>query len=407
MVGLLIPVLVVALGTAAMIAIIVGWDPKLGGLAGRFKLPSLPRRSSGFDDIIQLASRPDLSVLNCRVRLTTEPDDNRYVDSFSVEICGTIHAPDDTHHACVRIEMMDMAEGGLPVRSRVKQWQKQGSAAFFYTAQLGKLPNAENTLSDWMAVAKIHADWLLFPRKGERSLLLGLSVLSGESGAELAGAECTFSYENEAFGYIELHENLQRAKMLAVPLAFAVSAADGKLYESEIEVIREWVRANMAVSDACEQVAKELDRGLDKTVDFYRQGHHLDNEKICRDIVGLTPVAERYDILELCLYVTQANGQASPEEINLLRQLAGWLEVDTERFQAMMEKILPVSMHEVEDVQAILGVSADMDEQKTREQLNREYRKWIARVTSSDPEIQSQADQMIKLIAEARSAYMT
>ena len=58
-------------------------------------------------------------------------------------------------------------------------------------------------------------------------------------------------------------------------------------------------------------------------------------------------------------------------------------------------------------MQAILGVSADMDEQKTREQLNREYRKWIARVTSSDPEIQSQADQMIKLIAEARSAYMT
>jgi hypothetical protein len=38
--------------------------------------------------------------------------------------------------------------------------------------------------------------------------------------------------------------------------------------------------------------------------------------------------------------------------------------------------------------------------------LNKEYSKWSARVTNTDPEIQSQADQMLKLIAEARSNYI-
>jgi tellurite resistance protein len=404
--GLVIPGLVLVVCTAGIIWLLVGSTPR-PPVQVRARAASRPKPSA-CDDIIHVEAPPDLNVLNCRVRLTTEPCEDKYVDCFSIEICGTIRAPEGTHHARAAIEIADVTEGvGVAVRSRVKQWQKHGSSAFAYAADLGKLPNAENKLPDWMAVARIHADWLLLPRKGERRLLFAVSVVSTETGAELAGAECTFSYENEAFGYIDLHENIQRAKMLAVPLAFAVSAVDGRLYESEVEVIREWVRANMAASEGCEEAVTELDRGLDKTVDFFRQGHQLDNGKICRDIVGLTPVAERYDVLELCLYVTQANGHAAPEEVNLLRQLAAWLEVDNERFQAMMEKILPVGMHEVEDVQAILGVSADMDEEKTREQLNKEYRKWIARVTSSDPEIQSQADQMIKLIADARSAYMT
>jgi hypothetical protein len=44
-----------------------------------------------------------------------------------------------------------------------------------------------------------------------------------------------------------------------------------------------------------------------------------------------------------------------------------------------------------------------MGRENTRRQLNRYYRKWNSRVTNADPEIQAQADQMLKLIAEARS----
>ena len=64
-------------------------------------------------------------------------------------------------------------------------------------------------------------------------------------------------------------------------------------------------------------------------------------------------------------------------------------------------------MHETMDQEVILGVSSDMGKEKTREQLNKEYIKWNSRVTSSDPAIQSQADEMLKLIAEARRQYVS
>jgi hypothetical protein len=99
----------------------------------------------------------------------------------------------------------------------------------------------------------------------------------------------------------------------------------------------------------------------------------------------------------------QANGVAAAEEIDLLKDFAEWLEVDMNRFRDMVEKILPVGMHEARDQEVILGVSADMSKEKTRQQLNREYNKWNSRVTNPDPAIQRQADQMLNLIAEARA----
>ncbi len=72
----------------------------------------------------------------------------------------------------------------------------------------------------------------------------------------------------------------------------------------------------------------------------------------------------------------------------------------------MMEKILPVSIHEVKDTEVLIGVTSGMSKEGSRHQLNREYAKWNARVTNSDPRVRTQADQMLKLIAEARSQYV-
>jgi len=363
----------------------------------------------GSDQSREVSARPDTRVLNCRVRPTRQKKDSCSFDAFSVEICGFIHAPCDGHRAAVSVSITDITDGvgkAQPVHSRLKQWQKQDSPVFAYNADLGKFPNADNTLSDWMSVAQIGLDWLAFPVEGKRELQFKVSIVSGESSDELACAECTFSYENAAFGYMDLGENIQRAKTLAVALAFAVSAADKKLYDCEVALIKEWARTHIGISQASNSAKRKLEKALNETVRFFRDGNQLDSHDICKEIAEIASVAERYDILELCLRVAQANGTAAAEELALLKRLASWLEVDMNRFRTMMEKILPVSMHEVEDAEVILGVSSDMSEEKTREHLNREYRKWNARVTSSDPEIQSQADYMLKFIAQARSEYI-
>jgi len=353
--------------------------------------------------------RVDPKVLNCRVQLTTQKKNNITFDAFTVKICGSIHAPTDMHYTTLRISIADVTNGihrAEPVLSSVKKWQMQNSPIFCYNCELGKLPDADTVLSDWITVAHINLDWLAYPRRGERNLQLNASILSAQSGQELAAASCIFTYENPTFGYADFHDNIHRKKTLGVMLAFAVGAADKKLANCEVAVIKDWVRAKFGSSQASNRTKRQLDRALKEAVHFFRKGNRINICQTCKEIVEIAPVADRYEILELCLYVVQSDGFATMEELTLLKNLADWLEVDPERFRSMMEKVLPLSMHEVEDAEVVLGVTSDMSKEKTRKRLNKEYRKWNARVTNTDPDVQSQADQMLRFIADARNQYV-
>ncbi len=390
------------------------------GLIDRPKFSS--SHKSHLDQDFGPSLEPDLGALNCRVELTRQKKDASFFDAFTVQIAGSIHATSNTDRAAVQILITDVTDGirqAKPVQARVKQWQMQeprraggrgGVGVFCYRGDLGKLPDSVVTLSDWTTVAHINLDWLLFPHKGPRALQFRTSVLSGRPGQELAGAVCLYTYENPTFGYIDVQENAHRTRTLAVGLAFAVSAADGKLYSSEIELIKHWAKANLAPAKAGARsgsgASAKLDKALDHAVVFFQNGNQIDTYKICREIADIAPLADRYDVLDLCLQVVRAKGFLAPEELSILKNLASWLNVDMNRFRALMEKALPVNMHQVKDMEVILGVTSDMNQEKTRQQLNKEYGKWNSRVTNSDPEIQAQADQMLRLIAEARSQYV-
>ncbi|MHC4645333.1 MAG: TerB family tellurite resistance protein [Planctomycetota bacterium] len=352
--------------------------------------------------------RPDLRVLNCRVEPARDMRTREGYDTFVVEACGSIRGRDDKEHVLVQVGITDVTEGpanAQPVQGRLKQWQANESGDFCCCNDLGRIPGGKTILADWVTVAEIEFDWLVFPRAGTRRLRFSVALGGQDSGEKLGSAECNLIFENSTFGYLDLQQNIQRARTLAVALGFAVSAVDKKLYDCEVEVIREWARSHVDTSRTSKAARDEFDQAFEKTVDFFRKGNQLDNYKICEQLVKIVPLAERYDILELCLRVAGAKGRAAEEELNLLKTLAKWLEVDANRFRAMVENILPVTMHEVEDFEVILGVTSDMDKEETLQHLNEEYRKWNARVTSCDPEIQAQADQMLKFIAEARSEY--
>ena len=374
---------------------------------------SIKSRLSQSDEV---SNQPEPGILNCRVQLASQQNGDSFPGAFVVEIAGPICAASDTDYATLQILIMDVTDGAhraRPVHARAKQWQIRDVSSqngcppvFCYRADLGQLPDRVTTLTEWTVVAHVDLDWLLFPRRGRRVLHFRTSVLSRQSGQELACAECRFVYENPTFGYIDLQENNERAKTLAVALALAVSAADNRLYDSEIELIKNWAKANIGPAQSHNTADRKLDQALDNAVGFFRNGNQLDAHKVCVELVEIAPPADRYDILELCLQVAGAKGSVTSEELALLKNLATWLEVGMDRFRAMMEKRVPVNMHQVRDVEVILGLTSDMSKEKTRQQLTREYGKWNSRVTNSDPEIQAQADQMLRLIAEARSQYV-
>jgi len=398
MAELLIPILIVILAPAIVIFL---------SLVKGFKFPVLRKANS--NQGTELTEQPNLRVLNCRVQLIKHKDENCCFDAFSVEICGSIHTLSDMHYTIARILIRDITNGiskAKPVHSCVNRWQMQHSPAFCYNVDLGKLPKRDTTLPEWFPVGQINLDWLTFPRKGKRTLQFSTSIFSRESNEEFACAKCTFTYENPTFGYIDYQENIQRIKAMIVGLAFAVSAADKKLFDCEVDIIKNWARANIDVAQESNRAKHKLEKALNKTVRFFRDGNQLDTYKICKEIVEIAPIADRYDILELCLHVAQGNGAVTVEELDLLKNIASWLEVDTNTFRTMMEKIIPASMHEVEDVEVILGVTSDMSKDETRRHLNKEYRKWNARTTNSNPEIQTEAEHMLNIITQARSEYI-
>jgi len=351
--------------------------------------------------------QPDLAVLNCRVQLTKQKKGDRVFNTFTVQIAGSIYAPSGPPgtDATLRISIMDVTDG-IPRAPKIRNSPPQAGTAFCYNADLGKLPHQITTLSDWTTVAHLNIDGLDFARKGKRDLLFSTSILSRQSGQELTCAKCNLTYDNLEFGYLDLQENIQRAKTLAVALAFAVSAADQKLYACEIELIKNWASVNFGATGASDKARRNLEKALAKTVDFFRDGNQLNIYEICKEIVEIAPPADRYDILDLCLHVAGAKGRVAAEELAILNNLAGWLEVDMNKFRDMMERTLPVNMHQVKDAEVILGVTSDMSKEKTRRQLNKQFCKWNSRVTNSDPGIRAQADQMLKLIAEARIQFI-
>jgi tellurite resistance protein len=379
----------------------------LSKMINSFKAAVSPPKKS--KPSIELSPELDLTILNCRAKLSQQPDGDGFYDAFEVEICGSIHAHQNVESATLSISIEDTTEPEPktnPVQALVKQWQQPDSSVFRYNAKLGKLPHQVTTISEWTSTALLRLDWLTLPCKGKRELMFTTSIFPGEGGEQLACARCYFEYHNREYGYLDLKENIQRSKTLAVALAFTVSATDSKMYECEIELIKNWSRENIDLSETSSKERRKLEKALKETITFFREGNKLNSHDICREIVEIVPPAERESILNLCLYVAQANGSVTSEELTLLKDFASWLEIDADKFREMVQKVFPVDMYEVKDIETILGVTSDMNKEKARRHLNKEYSKWSARVTNSDPEIQSQADQMLQLIADARSQYV-
>ena len=166
------------------------------------------------------------------------------------------------------------------------------------------------------------------------------------------------------------------------------------------------MKTNFGSADASAGARLELERALQKTASFFRRGGTLDLPQICGEIVEIAPLIGRIDILDLCLRVAAAKGQVATAELQILKNLADWLQVERARLRAMVEKILPLEMHQGHDAEMILGVTTTMSKDEARVQLNREYAKWSSRVISTDPSIRRQADQMLKLLGEARTQYV-
>ncbi|MBN2129484.1 MAG: hypothetical protein JW741_08305, partial [Sedimentisphaerales bacterium] len=318
----------------------------------------------------------DPGALNARARIGREPDGESWRSFIIIEICGTIQAPEDNVEVDLEVtlgDVTDKAASALPALNRPKQGPVDGSSHFSYSTAMGRLCHQTTVLEDWTAVARVSPDWFVLPRQGSRRLQYHVAVKSRQSRDCLASVRCTGTFENVEPGYLDIEDNMQRVKTLAVGLAFSVGAAHSELREAEVEVIHAWVRTNFGSANASSKARTELQRALQKTAAFFRKGGRLNVEDICREILSIAPLAGRLEMLDLCLRVVGAKGQVTTAELTLLKDLAEWLEIGMARLRGMVEKVLPVHMHQTQDAEMVLGVTDEMSREEMRRQLNHEY----------------------------------
>jgi hypothetical protein len=348
--------------------------------------------------------------LNCRVKLSRQHKVDSKIGIFNIGLLGSIHASNPNQKAIAEVFINDQASvlgERQPVYSSAIEWKLENSEIFCFSSDLGRMPKRHTEIAEWTEIAQIHCDWLVFPRQGKRMLQFVVYIFSSDDGEQMGKAECFFEYENQDLGYIDKRENMQKADTLAIPLAFAISAADKRLYQCEIDLIKGWARQRFNLKNASNWTRRRIEKALDKTLSYFQAGKGLNLQNLCEEITVLADEGQRYDILELCLKVAGANGQVLSEELKLLHELGLWLEVDRERYLQMQEKTLPVTMHEGTDAKSVLGLEEATSKEEAQGLLNKEFRKWNSRVTNSDPEIRKQADHMLNLIAHARNQYVS
>lgn len=351
----------------------------------------------------------DLAMLNGRARIGRQPQGDYWQTVIIVEICGTIQAPDEDHPVDLEIAIADVSDGShppVPALNRPKHGSIQNAGPFLYRTEMGKLCHRTSVLEDWTAVAQLSPEWFVLGRSGHRHLKYSLSVVSRSTGDPLASATCVAPYENIEVGYLDVEDNIERARTLAVGLAFSVAIADEALSDPGVGVIHDWVTNHFGAAEAGQAAKGELERALQKTATFFQRGGRLNLPNICTEIAEIAPMVGRLEILNLCLSVAHAKGQVTAIELNALKDLSDGMQIDPDRFRTMVDKALPIGMHDRHDPEMILGITKEMDPDDAKRQLNRQYAKWSSRVISSDPAIRKQADQMLKLIADARTQYV-
>ena len=355
-------------------------------------------------------SRPPLShsIFQTYVFSELKAFDDISMEVFTIEMQGSIKAPSNNCPILKTITLFDITKGEddqQPVLCSLDSLQYQNTMAFF-SSNVDILPFAMSLISDWQPILSVPIETLTFPARGERLLLFTLS-LTAANGTVLVKSQSRISYTNTQPGYIDNMKSRLRAAELAVKLAVSVSAVDGSFAGTEGGVVREWIKKRIASSTESqrEQVKEKLNNAVEAAMTASISAGADDLIHLCNDLIEMSPIpaasmGDKYDILELCLKVASADGTAMDAELDLVNSLADSLGVNRDRFRTMTEKILPVSIHETEDVNKILGIDPAWTREKKRKHLRKENRKWRALATHSDPEKQKQASQMQELIAK-------
>lgn len=184
-------------------------------------------------------------------------------------------------------------------------------------------------------------------------------------------------------------------------LASYVIKADGKIMHSEMEAMRRFLRQNfgeIAVQEGDAIMRRLFER--QKEMEEQQPGSYRQViMEACMQLAGVLTLEQRLQLLSLLAALAKADGNVAPEEVRVLQEITGHLQLS----EAELNSMLGLGSTSLKDAYAVL----EIDESATDEEVRAAYKRMVVkhhpdRVASLGEDIRAAAEKKMLAINEAK-----
>ena len=349
--------------------------------------------------------------LKLKIKQTVlEYEDGTKGNFFVLKIKGNLTVPSNDYAVKTTVEIFDTTdEVEKIVYTNNEAYNAKGDGTFYVKGE-NTIPYDVSSF-DNIEVEQIHIDSLIFPRKGERKLVFKYTIVDGLTGKNIKVLFKAKTYYSNIDGYEDMQENKPAIEKLMIEMAFIMSNIDGTIDESERQIVANMGKRMIEEDYPEEERAKNKKRLNEYISSAYKaaKDKKLNAQTVLNAVNKICTIDVKYLMFDTCLDVAAADGVADKDELELVYYMALKLDLDKDECKKMIEKKLPITMHNEDDLEHTfaknIGITSGMSSLEIGAILRKEFKKWNQRVANADPVKREQAELMLHKIAELRKKY--
>lgn len=326
------------------------------------------------------------------------------LEVFTIKGRGQITAPFTNYPVIFVTTITDVTDKeNKPIISTVGEFRIKDNMFFAHTSGVIPIPYMQSEFRNWIDLLVVPIDLLVFPRGGMRKLKFKVTIAGIKVLAEVSQ---TITYNNQKPGYEELIDEIKKIEDVTVKISVHMCGVDGDFDDSETKIIKDWIEKKAKNLDGSVDHDKKtrLTEILNETIQDVKERGAEDLLRICDEINEVSSAAYKYEIIDLLIKITSADGVYKKEEQDLINKIASKLEINMERVRSMIDKMIDITTYEGNtDIDSQLGLKDNMTVEEKKKQLREEYRKWNQQAASNDEKIRKQANEMLEIIAKKRA----